>query len=106
MHEDHARSRKIDRSSLTTRHARIRCQQRGISGQLLDLLLDHGKERHVGHGATIISFPKDARERLRRSLPRKAYAALDSRLNVYAIVGTNGRVMTVGHRYQPLREKH
>ena len=106
MHQDHASSSEIDCISPTTRHAQIRCQQRGISGQLLELLLDHGEERHLGHGATIVSFPKDARERLRRSLPRKTYAALDSRLNVYAIVGANGQVMTVGHRYQPLRDKH
>jgi len=106
MNRDHTSSSDSDHTSPTTRHARIRCQQRGISGQMLDLLLDHGKERHLGHGVTIVSFPKDARERLRRSLPRKKYAALDSRLNVYAIVGSNGRVMTVGHRYQPLRDKH
>ena len=105
MHQDHASSSRIDYASLTTRHARIRCQQRGISGQLLGLLLDHGKERHLGHGATIISVPKNTRERLRRSLPRKTYAALDSSLNVYAIVGANGQVVTVGHRYQPLRDK-
>lgn len=67
MHQDHTWAREIDCISLTTRRARIRSQQQGISGQLLELLLDHGKVRHVGHGATIISVRLDARERLRRS---------------------------------------
>lgn len=106
MNREHASSSHADQNSVTTRHAQIRCQQRGISGQMLDLLLDHGRERHLGHGVTIFSFSRDSRERLRRSLPRKKYAALDSHLDVYAIVGSNGRVMTVGHRYQPLRDKH
>jgi len=92
--------------ALITRHARVRCQQRGIPGRLLDLLLDYGKERHVGHGATVLSFPKGARQRLRRCLPQGEFATLDTHLDVYAVVGSNGQVMTVGHRYRPLRPKH
>lgn len=90
----------------TTRHAGVRCQQRGISQELLGLLLDHGIERHVGGGATILSFPKHHRKRLSRCLSRREFAAVSSRLDVYAVVGSNGKVMTVGHRYKPMREKH
>ena len=91
---------------LTTRHARTRCQQRGIPRDLLGLLLDHGRERHVGGGATLLSFPKRRREQLRKVLSRNRFAALSSHLDVYAIVGSNGQIVTAGHRYQAIREKH
>ena len=51
-----------------SRHAQVRSQQRGISLELVDLLLDYGQERHVGRGATVLSFSKSARERLRQTL--------------------------------------
>lgn len=89
----------------TTRHAQIRCQQRGIPLEMVDLLFEFGEERHVGHGATLLSFPKHSRERLRKSLSRKSFAAVSSRLDVYAVLGGCGHVMTVGHRYKPLRER-
>lgn len=89
-----------------SRHAEARSQQRGITLNLIDLLLDFGQERHVGHGATVLSFPKRARERLRRDLPRKIYASISSKLDVYAVIGDRGNIMTLGHRYQHLRTKH
>lgn len=89
----------------TTRHAEIRCQQRGIPLDLVDLLFEYGEERHVGRGATLLSFPKHSRERLRKNLSRKRFAAVSSRLNVYAVLGGSGHVMTVGHRYKALRER-
>lgn len=89
-----------------SRHAEIRSQQRGIPLGLVDLLLDFGQERHVGNGATVLSFPKRVRERLRRNLPRTMYASISSKLDVYAVVGDRGNIMTLGHRYQHLRCKH
>lgn len=93
-------------ATLTTRHARVRCQQRGIPPEMVGLLLEHGRERHVGHGATMLSFSKRRRERLKRVMTREQFAALSSHLDVYAIVGPTGRIMTVGHRYRPMRDKH
>lgn len=89
----------------TTRHAEARCQQRGIPLDLVELLFEYGEERHVGRGATLLSFPKHSRDRLRNNLSRKRFAAVSSRLNVYAVLGDSGYVMTVGHRYQPLRKR-
>ena len=98
--------RETPHPAVTTFHARVRCQQRGIPGQLLDLLLDHGKERHLGHGATILSFPKQVRYRLRERLGQKAFAQVADRLDIYAIVGDGGQVVTVGHRFRPIHDKH
>mgnify|MGYP001173701841 CR=1 FL=1 len=99
-------SSKMQASRPLSRHAQVRSQQRGISLELVDLLLDYGQERHVGHGATVLSFPKSARERLRQTLSRKVFASISSRLDVYAVVGDHGCIMTLGHRYQHLRGKH
>ena len=91
---------------LSTRHARIRCQQRGISSDLLELLFEHGSERHLGDGTTIFSLPKRRRERLRRCLHPKAFAAVSSHLDVYAIFNRAGTMTTAGHRFRPLHLKH
>lgn len=89
-----------------SRHAQIRSQQRGISLELVDLLLDFGQERHIGHGAIVLSFSKSSKARLRQVLPRKVFASISSSLDVYAVVGDHGCIMTLGHRYQHLRGKH
>ena len=88
-----------------TRHASVRCKQRGISPEMIGLLFEFGRERHVGGGATLLSFPKRCRERLRKSLPRNQFAAISSHLDVYAVLGDHGAVMTAGHRYHHLKEK-
>lgn len=93
-------------STISTRHAQVRCQQRGISPDLLELLLEHGAERHLGDGSTIISLPRRRRERIRRCLTRTAFAAVSSHLDVYAIFNSTGTLTTVGHRFRPLYLKH
>ena len=37
---------------LVTRHARARMQQRGIRPEVLEALLDYGREVHAGGGCT------------------------------------------------------
>jgi hypothetical protein len=44
----------------TTEHAAARLRQRGIPGELLDLLVEYGYERHDGHGARVLAFNKKA----------------------------------------------
>jgi hypothetical protein len=70
-----------------TPHARARMQQRGISAASLEALLDHGRARHLhAGGREIVYFDKKTRT---ADLPR-----------IYAIMGSNGVVITVGHRYR------
>ena len=73
-----------------TRHAKTRMQQRGIRPEMLEALLDHGRVARAGGGCDIVYFDKHA---------RAALAAEAERLrNSYAIVGSDGAVITVGHR--------
>lgn len=84
---------------LLTQHARARMQQRGISAATLDALLDFGRTARAGGGCEIVFFDKRARERLARAgviLPSEA----DRLCKSYAIVESDGLVITVGHRYR------
>ena len=74
-------------------------QQRGIRAETLDALLDFGRVAHAGGGRDIVFFDKRARARLAKA---NAVAAADAErvCNSYAIVESDGTVITVGHRYR------
>ena len=84
---------------LVTRHARARMQQRGIRAEVLEALLDYGREVHAGGGCDLVFFDKRARARLARE--NAALASEAKRVcNSYAIVASDGAVITVGHRHR------
>ena len=89
---------------LFTHHARARMQQRGISAATVEALLDFGREVHVDRGRDLVFFDKRARSRLRGSGPESEKRSVTRRSdlprNLYAIVGSDGTVITVGHRYR------
>ena len=83
-----------------SRHARVRMQQRGISRRALDRLLDWGSETHDGQGGTVIHFDKPARKRAGLALPGCRRPELDCLRRLYAVLSSEGDVVTVGHRYR------
>src|SRR4051812_27346651 len=85
-----------------TQHAEVRMQQRGIAITTLQSLLAYGAEAHDHRGATIVYFDKKARTRLLKASGRAAYCALEKQLNTYAVVSTDGAVITVGRRNRRL----
>ena len=86
----------------TTRHARARMQQRGIAAARVDFLLDFGREYHDHHGAVVVMLD---RRSMRRIVDRRVLkpSALDELRRLYAVVGNNGGLLTVGHRTRRLR---
>jgi len=86
-----------------THHARARMQQRGIPQAVLDQLLTYGSERHDHRGGIILIMDKAARRRLRTTGGKGTEAALDRARRAYAVVGRDGGVVTVGHRFKRLR---
>lgn len=82
-----------------TLHARARMQQRGIKAEALEALLDFGRTFHVDRGREIVFFDKAARARMARLNPLVAKEAERLR-RTYAILGSDGTVITVGHRYR------
>jgi len=88
--------------ALLTTHAQARMQQRGISPAALDALLDFGRVARVGRGKDIVYFDKKARKRLANEDARAAREV--ARLfRTYAILGRDGAVVTVGHRYRRIQ---
>ena len=79
-------------------HARLRMQQRGIPGKVLECLLEYGHVEYDHHGGMIVYFNKVARSRLNRGSGRNS--RLDKHLNTYAVIAQDGTVKTVGHRYK------
>lgn len=85
------------RSDLTL-HARARMQQRGIAPEALECLLEYEREAFDHRGGVILYLDKAARRRIAREEGRTPPAG--KRLNLYAVLGDDGRVRTVGHRYR------
>jgi len=83
-----------------TEHARARMQQRGITKDALELLLDFGRETHDHRGCTIVRFDKRARRQVLRTLGREAFRRFERYFNAYAIVAEDDAVVTVGHRFR------
>src|SRR5512138_1077741 len=102
-----------------TGHARARMQQRGISAAALEALLDFGRAKPAGGGREIVFFSKRPRrlgsgplgsgpesEKLRvprfRDLTPNLVSDLtpnfDRVSKTYAILESDGTVITVGHR--------
>jgi Domain of unknown function (DUF4258) len=53
--------------SILTPHARARMQQRGIRPEMLEALLDYGREVHVAGGRDLVFFDKRALARLAKA---------------------------------------
>ena len=81
-----------------TNHARARLQQRGIPMPVLDCLLTFGKKVHDHPGAEILFFDHHARNQIRRTYGEHDFKRLESKLDTYAVIGSDGAVLTVGHR--------
>jgi anti-sigma factor RsiW len=72
-----------------TRHARQRCQQRGVRASLLRSVLENADVENPAHnGAVLVSVSKDRAEKLN----------IDDRLSHLGVVLANdGAVITVAH---------
>ncbi len=85
-----------------TEHARARMQQRGIPAAAVEALINYGRSAPAGDGCELVFFDKAARARLFRDDPAAARAA-ERLCRTYAVLGSDGVVVTVGHRYRRIR---
>ena len=81
-----------------TAHASKRMQQRAIPTVVLELLERFGSERRCSEAYRLF-FDKAARKRLRSHMggPR-SIKHIEQWLNVYVVIGDNGKVVTAAHR--------
>ncbi|AWI77726.1 hypothetical protein CEW83_14170 [Parazoarcus communis] len=79
-----------------TKHAAVRAQQRAIPQIVIDLLREFGRAEPAGKGASKLFFDKRARRKVETYAGPLA-AAIDEHLGVFAVVGPDDKVITVGH---------
>ncbi len=88
---------------LLSHHAQHRQRNRAIPMDVIEHVTSFGRERHHG-GAVVVEMDRKSRESLRRHLGAEDYRAIEEHLDVYVVLGTAGKVVTVGHRLKAGRE--
>ncbi len=82
-----------------THHAKARSKQRGVDGAALQALLDWGKAYPCGGGGReLVLFRKRDLDKLSQHLPKAERLAVEKQRRLFAVVGQDGAVVTVGHR--------
>lgn len=89
----------------TTKHARVRMQQRAIPSFVVDLLQSCGTSFRSYGGEQII-FDKQARRRLRHYLGGdRGLRALEPWLDTYIVLADSGDIITVARRQSRIRRR-
>lgn len=80
-----------------TSHAQTRLQQRGIPQQIADLLLDWGFYEPIKRQRDRVTLRRRDLDRLRQQLPKPQWLEVEKRRKLFAVVGHDGGVITIGH---------
>jgi hypothetical protein len=83
-------------------HAAARCAQRAIPPHAIDILLAYGSCAR-SRGADSYFLDKDGRRRVRKDLGERGYREIERWLDAYAVVGSDGSVITAAWRSRRLR---
>lgn len=85
-----------------TQHAMARMQQRGIRGAAVECVLAFGRVVHDHRGGRIVYLDRPAcRQAVKAGALDRPQAA--AWRGLYAVLGSDGRVATVGRRYKRIR---
>ena len=97
-------SNDAEESTMFSQHAITRMQQRGISGEAVELLLDYGRSSYH-KGSEVVYLDRRSRSALLQS-GALIHAQCDRIRNHYLVLG-DGLVITVGHKYRHFkRDRH
>mgnify|MGYP001766881533 CR=1 FL=1 len=83
-------------------HAARRLQRRGIPEDVRPLLVQFGAHEYDNREAKLVYLTHKSRERIGRRVGAEHYSRLEPVLDIYAVVDTDGTVLTVGHRTDPI----
>jgi len=91
---------------ITSRHAEIRAQQRGIP-PLIDQILDlYGREQYDGHGGVVIYLDKGSIRRMERDMGREPVRRLSTWRSAYKVKSSiSGCTITTGIRIERIWRK-
>jgi hypothetical protein len=85
-----------------TKHASVRQQQRGVPPIIIDLLQSHGTVECAGKDSVTYYFDKATRRKVLAYAGRLS-RAIEEFLDYYAVVGSDGSVITVAPRIKKVR---
>ena len=83
-----------------THHAATRIRQRGINLEVLGCLLSYGHREHDHRGAEVVAFDRSALSLVRATEAPDVWRAVEQARDVYAVVDSDGLVITSGFRFR------
>tara|TARA_B100000745_G_C19786506_1_gene257945 strand:+ start:167 stop:487 length:321 start_codon:yes stop_codon:yes gene_type:complete len=89
-----------------TKHAKIRCQKRGIKDTTINLLFKEGKQIRQKGGTAIVVFPKS-----KKPVIEKNNLKIKNIKNAYMVIEvdkknlTDSPIITIGHDYKNVHKK-
>lgn len=83
-----------------SKHAALRMIQRGLSENIVELLMSYGSCRSAGRGAESVFFTKGALEDIKNDLGFKLYKECEKFKNAYVIVSNDNVLITVARGYR------
>jgi len=87
-----------------TKHARVRQQQRAIPPLIIGWLYQFGYRITGMNGTTVIYFDKDSRRTLCSEFGHVVIRRLSDMMDAYLVMNED-RIITVGHRFKPLKDR-
>ena len=92
--------------AFASHHAARRAQQRAIPAAVVDVLLDYGDRLAAGGGAEIVRLSARVFKELAVELIPATWRRHARTLRTaYAVVGADGTVITVGHRFRRVERR-
>lgn len=85
---------------MLTPHAVVRVQQRGVDCDVLDCLLRYGRREFDHSGCEIVVFDDESLDVLARYEPFRLFLKAAESRSLYAVVNSDGQVVTTGHRFR------
>lgn len=83
-----------------TIHAGIRAQQRGVDWSVLNCLLQYGRHDHDHMGCEVVMFDGGSLAEVARRESHGLWCKADEARSLYAVVNSDGMVVTTGHRFR------
>ena len=91
---------------MKTIHAQKRLNQRGISEDVISLIIQFGQYKYTGEKGKIFYINKASRKKIRDQIGPTNYSLIEKHLNAYLITSTdNSVIITAGKRYKNKRIK-
>lgn len=87
-----------------TKHAQTRQQQRAIQPLIIEWLCKYGCRLQGMNGTTVCYFDKESRRCLSSEVGHVVIRRLSDMLDTYLVMSGNS-IVTVGHRYKPVKHK-